>query len=81
MSLRQRGRDFFNLLKIYFVAFFSTYTGICKLVYVCFVLTKEVLILGVLVNCVLNPWRLLGSRFELSYAKATRRHLCQLDHS
>ena len=30
--------------------------------------------------CVLNPWGLVGYlRFELSYAKATRRHLCQVD--
>ena len=40
---------------------------------------RSVLILGVLV-CVLNPWGLVGYlRFELSYAKPTRRHLCQLD--
>ena len=30
--------------------------------------------------CVLTPWGLVGySRFELSYAKATRKHLRQLD--
>ena len=30
--------------------------------------------------CVLNPWGQVGYlRFELSYAKATKRHLCQLD--
>ena len=29
---------------------------------------------------VLNPWELEGYlRFELSYAKPTRRHLCQLE--
>ena len=28
----------------------------------------------------LNPWGVVGYlRFELSYTKATRRHLCQLD--
>ena len=72
MLLRQRGRDFFYLLKIYFVTFSSNYTRIYTLVYVGFMPTKEVFY-------VLNPWGLVYFRFELRYAKATRRHLCQLD--
>ena len=41
-------------------------------------LTKEVFKVYVLV-CVLNPRGLVGYlKFELSYAKATRRHLSQL---
>ena len=72
MLLQQRGRNFFYLLKIYFVTFFN-YTGICTLIYVAFVLTKEVFKLYVLV-CVLNPRGLEGYlKFELSYAKTTRR--------
>ena len=73
MLLRQRDRDFFYLLQIYFVTFFSNYTRICTLVIINadFVVTDKRSVLGMLI-CVLNPWGLVGYlRFELSYAKAT----------
>ena len=70
MMLRQKGRDFFYLLKISFLTFFSNYTSLRTLVCIAFVLTKEVL----------NLWGLVGYlKFELSYANFARRHLSQLD--
>ena len=81
MLLRQRIRDFFHLLKIYFAIFLLITQEYVHQYMVGFVLTKDGFRRACLCTRVeLNPWGLEGhSRFELSYTKATRRHLCQLD--
>ena len=71
MLLSQRGRD-----NIHFVTVSSNYTRICTLVYVGFMLTIKRCYACLCVES-LGASRLF--RFELRYAKATRRHLCQLD--